>query len=172
MNHLQPAFIIKNYIPHSYKVLLLHPEHGKIFCMYGPADQAILLTTGSFILCTLQKKSTMYSFLDLQIEYNISIHHISFIHDIIKLCMKNLPYETVVPELFDFLLYIYKHLDMLSDEGKSVALLRFFLMLDLLDDDMSVHHVAALDPVGPILQDRILLDKYVGQCWDRFFQNM
>ncbi len=172
MNNLQPAFVIKNYIPYSYKVLLLHAEYGKIFCMFGPQDQAMLLSTGSLILCAIQKKHTMYHFVDLHIELNVSMNHLHFVHEIMILCMKSLPSGIVVPELFDFLLYLYRHIDTLSIKGKNIALLRFFLMLDLLDDNISMRHAAILDPVGTIPQDNTLLDTYVVQCWDRFFQNM
>lgn len=169
---MQPAFIIKNYLPYSHKILLLHQVHGKIFCMFGKNDQAALLTTGSLVWCMVEQTLKLHQFLAIEIESNLSMQHIALMHDIMRICLNRVPNNIAVPEFFDFLLYVYKNMDLLCDKGRQVVLLRLFLMLDLLADDSAMYHAALLDPTDVLSQDGAILSKYVLMCWDNFYQNL
>lgn len=169
---MQPAFIIKNYLPFSHKVLLLHKLHGKIFCMFGKNDHAALLTTGSLILCAIEKQRNIYHFLDLDIDSNVDVLHVPLMHDIMRICLQQIPGNIAVPELFDFLLYVHHNMERFCDKARQVVMLRLFLMLDLLADDQSMYHAAILDPAGPINHDILELQKYVTICWDNFNQKL
>ncbi len=168
-----PAFVIKNYIPISQKVEIIHSQYGKIVCMYPRFHQAALLCAGSLIFCTVEKNQKFYKFVDLSIEFaphGLCIEELQFIHDIMRLCQKTVPREIRVPELFDFLLYVYGNLAHLSNDGKSIALLRFFLLLDLLPEQQDVYQVAIQDPYGAKEQDSKILYEYVQRSWDNFYQ--
>lgn len=168
--HQQLAFVIKNYIPYSHKVLLLHQKYGKIVCMFSPNHQASLLTTGSLIWCQVQKTHTVYKFLDLEIEYNMPVSQLQFVHDIMRICFHKIPSSIVTPELFDFLLYAYHNFSNLTDKGRIVVMLRLFLMVDLLPENQEVYKAATLDPCGPIQKDIAALEKYLSLSWQNFYQ--
>jgi len=168
-----PAIVIKNYIPMAQKVEILHYQHGKVMCMYPKSHQAAQLCAGSLVFCTVEKKHNIYTFIDLSIEFaphGLSLEQLQFIYDIIKLCQKSIPRDICVPELFDFLLYVYRHLSELSEKGKSVAMLRLFLLLDLLPEQKGVYQIAIQDPHGFIAQDGKVLKSYVALSWDIFHQ--
>lgn len=167
---LQPAFVIKNYIPLSNKVVILHKLYGKISCMYVKNHQASLLTTGSLIWCQVQKNNQMYRFLNLEIESSVLLPQLSFIHDLMKLCLTKVPADIMTLELFDYLWYVHTNREQLSNKGQMIVLLRFFLMLDLLPEEQEVYRVATLDPYGEISYDCGLLQSYISHCWDNFYQ--
>ncbi|MFA5998617.1 MAG: hypothetical protein WC747_01190 [Candidatus Babeliales bacterium] len=169
-----PAFVLKNYAPMSHKVEILHRQHGKIMCIYPKNHHAALLSAGSLIFCMVEKNQNFYRFLNLEIEsalHGFSVVQLQFIHDIIRLCIKKIPREIMVPELFDYLLYVYSDLSNLSDDGKLIVLLRCFLMLDLLPEQPEVYFVAAQDPYGTIKQESKILHEYVRKSWDNFYQH-
>lgn len=168
------AFVIKNYIPYSHKVVLIHRRHGKITCIFPKQHQAQLLTVGSLVFCLVQKSNQVYTFLDLQIEYapqTVSISQLQFFHDMMKLCMHHVPRDVGVPELCDYLLYVYSNIENLSDKGRLVVLLRLFLMFDLLPQQHAIYLAATQDPYGSIDQERSVLDRSVCMSWDNFYQS-
>lgn len=168
------AFVIKNYIPCSRKVLLIHRRYGKITCIFPQRHQAELLTIGSLVFCSVQKSNQVYIFLDLQIEYapqTVSIHQLQFFHDIMKLCMHHVPRDIAVSELCDYLLYVYSNIENLSDKGASIVLLRLFLMFDLLPEQHEIYAAATQNPYGSIDQERAVLDRAVALSWDNFYQS-
>ena len=169
-----PAFVIKNYLPISQKVEIIHFEHGKILCIYPKNHQASLLSTGSLIFCAVEKSQNVYRFLDLSIEtsaHGLSMEQLVFVHDIMRLCKKSIPREIRVPEMFDFLLYIYSNILTLSEVGRSVAMLRLFLLLDLLPEQQEVYQIAIQDPCGIISQDFKIINEFVQRSWDNFYQH-
>lgn len=151
--------------------MLLHEKYGKIFCNFDQKDQAILLTAGSLVWCTVQKTKDVYKIIHLEIESQIATKNLVFMHEIMKLCLHVLPANIAVPEIFDFLLYVRQNLYQLSDKSQKVALLRLFLMLDLLSDDGAIYQIAILDPTGQIPQEVDVLEKYIMDCWNNFFQS-
>ena len=167
---MQLAFVIKNHTPYDFRVVLLHQTYGKIVCRFNKTDQAVLLTSGSLIWCTVQKNHITYKIIHLEIESQVAIQNLKFMHDIMKLCLHGMPTNIAAPEFFDFLLYVQKNVNKFSEKSQKIALLRVFLMLDLLVDDEVVLQVAILDPAGKILQDKITLEKYIKHCWNNFFQ--
>lgn len=167
---MQLAFVIKNHIPYSCKVILLHQKYGKIMGVFSKKDQAALLTTGSLIWCSVQKKNNMYLLIDVEIESQIAMHNVSLMHDFMKLCWYRLPSKVCVPELFDFLLYVRGHMDQFCSKAEKIVILRLFLMLDLLDQDATVYSAAILDPMGLIPYENLLLENYVAAGWDNFYR--
>ena len=170
LNNMQPAFVIKNYIPYSHKVIILHKKLGKITCMFSPNHQAALLTSGSLIWCSVQKTNTIYKFLDLEIESAVCLSQLQFVHDIMRLCLQGVVRDIATPELFDFLSYVHSNIEQLSQQGQMVVMLRLFLMLDLLPEEQEIYRIATLDPYGPISHGTAELASHVAQCFDNFYQ--
>jgi hypothetical protein len=169
-----PAFVIKNYLPISQKIEIVHFEYGKILCIYPKNHQAALLSSGSLIFCAVEKSQNVYRFLDLSIEksaHGLSMEQLVFVHDMMRLCQKSIPREIRVPELFDFLLYVYRNLLTLSQAGRSVAMLRLFLLFDLLPEQQEVYQIAIQDPCGAIPQDAKFLNECLQRSWDNFYQH-
>ena len=167
---MQLAFVIKNHIPYSCKIVLLHQKYGKIVCMFAKNDQAALLTSGSLIWCRVQKTNNLYSLMHIEIESAIDQKHINLMHDIMKLCLYRLPSKICVPELFDFLLYVRFNLDKFCSKAEKIVMLRLFLMLDLLDQDAYVYNIAILDPLGTVPYENLVLTTYVTAGWDNFYR--
>lgn len=169
-----PAFVIKNYLPISQKVEIVHFEYGKILCIYPKNHQAALLSSGSLVFCAVEKSQNVYRFVDLSIEFSphgLSLEQLKFVHDIMRLCQKSIPREIRVPEMFDFLLYVYRNILTLSQAGRSVAMLRLFLLLDLLPEQQEVYQIAIQDPCGIISQDSNTLNECLQRSWDNFYQH-
>lgn len=164
---MQLAFVIKNHVPYSFKVILLHQKHGKIVCIFDKKDQAALLTSGSLIWCSVKKMKNLYTLDNLEIESQAPLHSLIFMHDLMRLCLQALPSNISVPEFFDFLLYARQNLDTLSQKSKNIVFLRLFLMLDLIDEDHLIYQAAIMDPTGHITHEVSLLEKYVQHCWDK-----
>lgn len=163
------AFVIKNHVPYSCKVVLLHQKYGKIIGIFSKYDQAALLTSGSLIWCSVQKKNNVYALTHVDIETQINVRHVPLMHEIMKLCLHQLPKNIAIPEMFDFLLYLQGHLDQFSDKALKVIMLRLFLMLDLLDAKPDVYQMATLDPMKTDHVDNNLLVAYVSQGWNNFY---
>ena len=165
------AFVIKNYAPVCNKVEILHKKYGKIVCIYPKKHQAALLTTGSLIVCEVEKMPYAYTFSYLFIEKNplsTSAKKLHFIHDIMKLCMSMLPFDVCVPELFDFLFYVYGRFDQLSDDGRKIVLLRLFLLLDLLPEHHDAYQAAVQDPYDHSVKNTAILEQWIVESWDKF----
>ena len=167
---MQLAFVIKNHIPYSFKVVLLHQKYGKIIGIFSKNDQAALLTSGSLIWCSVEKKNAAFMITHVEIESEVAIHNLLFVHDIMRLCLHRLPSKICVPEFFDFLLYVRGHLDKFCSKAEKIVMLRLFLMLDLLDQDPHLYQIAILDPMKKIDCEDIVLEKYVISGWDNFYK--
>ncbi len=167
---MQLAFVIKNHIPYSYKATLLHQKYGKIVAIFSKNDQAMLLTSGSLIWCSLQKKNNVYEFLNIEIESQVAVEHVPFVHDIMKLCLYQLPSNICVPEFFDFLLYVHNHMNFFCSNAQKVVMLRLFLMLDLLDQEAQVYQMAILNPMNASNINVVVLAKYVTAGWNNFYR--
>ncbi|OGB86087.1 hypothetical protein A3J41_01035 [candidate division TM6 bacterium RIFCSPHIGHO2_12_FULL_38_8] len=163
--------MIKTEIPYRCTVILLHQKYGKIVCIFGKTDQAAVLTAGSFIWCSVVKTTTFYSLDTLEIQSQLAIKDLRFMHEIMRLCLYNLPKNIAVPELFDFLRYVQGHIDQFDDKSKHVALLRIFLMLDLVPDQPYIYQAAGLNPTGLIDIDLAVLQQYAQQCWSNFHRS-
>lgn len=166
------AFVIKNFIPIYNKVQILHPQYGKITCVYPKKHQAALLTTGSIILCDVTLMHKVYTFQYLEIIQGINADNLSqlhFIHQVMLICLKTIPNGTVTEDIFNFLGYIYKDMNNLSDNGKNIALLRLFLLIGVLPiESPEMYKVAMLDPYVMKQEDDTLLQRYVKLGWDCF----
>lgn len=170
---LEPAFVLKNFIPTSHKIEIFHRQYGKILCIYPRLHHASQLSTGSLILCVLEKKNNFYRFVDLSIEFSphgFSTHQLLFLCDIARIIIKQLPREISAPELFDFLLYVYGRLSTLSEKGKQVVLLRIFMLLDLLPEQHDAYLAATQDPYEKVVPDMQQLLQYISKSWDNFYQ--
>jgi hypothetical protein len=164
------AFVMKNQMPYSCKVLLLHEKLGKIWCIFDTKHQAALLHTGSLIYCILEPVRHQYRFLHIEIESMISSEHVLLIHNIMRICTDSLQEHVATPELFDFLKYVFSALNDLDDKGSVIVLLRLFLMCDYLIDDATAYQIAVSDPVKSSCYDMQELNLLLEQCWDRFYE--
>lgn len=172
---LVPAFVLKNYIPEKHKVVILHKHLGKISCIYTKKDAAIRLCTGSLFFCVVEKKKSWYEIVQLDlimVPANCSSDDIVFLHEIVLLCLKIVPSEVMVAELFDFLWYVFSNFDQLTDVGRQVVLLRLFLLFDLMPEDKMGYRGALQDPYGNIEYDYQQLMPLIAICWKRFYQEI
>lgn len=168
------AIVLKNFVPISNKVILFHRSLGKITCIYSPRDQAAQLCTGSLIVCAVESYKNWYRFLSVDILHSpaaVSVSKLSFLHDVTRLCLHMLPSKVPVYELFDFLWYIYQNFESLSEVGQHVALMRLFLLFDLLSErEAGMYQCALQNPYGDIKEAQEELQGYVRVCWNRFYQ--
>lgn len=168
-----PAFVLKNYLPEKQKVVILHKYLGKITCIYNKKDAASRLCTGSLLFCVVSKKKSYYEIDQIDvvmIPINCSIEDITFFHEVVLLCLKILPSEIMVSELFDYLWYVFKDLKQLSSKGKQVVLLRLFLLFDLLPEHAVMYKFALQDPYSSIQNTPLQLAEFITICWKRFYQ--
>ncbi len=164
------AFVIKNFVPVYQKVQVLHAQYGKIMCVYPQKHQGALLTTGSVILCHVEPFNNVYRFEYLEIvrsANSVEIMQLQFIHEIMLICLKFIPNNIAVSDVFDFLLYVYRDIDNVSSAGKKIALLRLFLLCGLLPETQELYRIAMQDPYGNIANSEQLLERYVKIGWDQ-----
>ena len=168
---LAPAFVLKNFIKSKNSVIIFHKHLGKITCIYFQKDISARLCSGSYIFCSIEKKHNYYVFTHVDIIFTPlydNVEQLTFIHNLVKLCLFFLPKSIAVYELFDFLQYIYQRLDNLTEDGQNIVLLRLFLMFDLLPEDRQIYRCAQQDPY----QDSLMYIKesylYVQTCWNIF----
>lgn len=160
-------------MPDKHSVTILHKTLGKINCVYSKHHRAARLCTGSFILCLVEKYHSWYKIVEFDLvamPIKSSLEDLTFFHQIVMLCMKMLPKNVVVNELFDYLYYVYQKSDTLTPDGKKIVLLRLFLLFDLLPEDKKVYYCALQDPYqkSNVLDQHILL--HLEQAWERFYQ--
>lgn len=168
-----PAFVLKNYLPEKQKVVVLHKYLGKISCVYNKKDAASRLCTGSLLFCTVSKQKSWYEIDQIDvvaIPTNCSVEDVIFFHEVVLLCLKILPSEVMVSELFDFLWYVFENVIGLTDSGKQIVLLRLFLLFDFLPENALMYQCALLDPYGSIEISYDQLSDFVAICWKRFYQ--
>ncbi len=161
---LQYAFVIKNFSPISCKVTILHSKYGKISCIYAKNDQARLLTTGSLIVCDIEYIRNRYTFLYLDIVYSPitqDIESLEFIHQIMLICLKMIPDNIQVEEIFNFLIDVYKKNNTLTVENKKLILLRLFFLSETFEQNIQLYKIVMQDPFTSNSYDFKLLDKYL-----------
>ncbi|MBM17784.1 MAG: hypothetical protein CL947_01790 [Epsilonproteobacteria bacterium] len=170
------AFVLKNYIPEKYKVVILHKQLGKITCVYkGNKNKAARLCTGSLIVCTIEQQKSWYEIVDVDIMFiplTSSVTELTFFHHIVLLCLKLLPGGIAVGELFDYLLYVYNNIAQLSDQGRDVVLLRLFLLFDMLPEHKQMYRCAIQDPYNIENLSEQQTTEFIAICWRRFYQEV
>lgn len=169
---LEVAFVLKNYIPEKHKVVLLHEKLGKIMCLYSKRHAASRLCTGAQIVCSVEKKQHWYEITHYDILFmpeSLSLTRLQFIHEVVAICLRLLPANISVAELFLFLKYVYQHFKQLNQIGQQVILLRLFLLFDLLPESKEIYRYALQDPYQVIKQSDIDINRYVDLCWERFY---
>jgi len=167
------AFVIKNFIPLSHKVQILHEQYGKIVCMYSQDHQARQLTTGSIILCHAEPMHRLYRLEYLEIIRSVvstDLQQLQFVHEIMKICLKLVPDNVVVSDIFEFLLYVYQNVDTLSVVGRKIVLLRLFLLCEVLPSSSELYQAAMQDPFAMVPRDLLLLDRFVQIGWHEIAQ--
>ncbi len=161
---LQYAFVIKNFSPIFCKVIILHSKYGKITCIYSKLDQARLLTSGSLIVCDLEQIHTSYRFSYLDIVYapmTQDIEQLEFIHQMMLICLRLLPNNISVEDIFNFLIDIYKKDNFLMIENKKLILLRLFFLSEVYEQDLQVYTLAMQDPFQLVYYDSKLGERYL-----------
>jgi hypothetical protein len=167
------AFVIKNYSPIFCKVEILHKEYGKINCIYAKDHQARLLTTGSLILCSVENFNYSYRLNTIEIlKSNITndIDHLEFIHQIALICIKLLPKQAAVDDIFNFLVYIYDNVEHLNEYNRKIILLRLFFLCEFFDSSAELYKIVMQDPFDKPLVDIQFLNKYLQIGLDKLFQ--
>lgn len=161
---LQYAFVIKNFSPISYKVTILHSKHGKINCIYTKNDQAILLTIGSLIVCDIEYVRNRYIFSYLDIVYSPitqDIESLEFIHQIMLICLKMLPENIQVDDVFNFLIDVYKKNNLLTVQNKKLIFLRLFFLSEIFEQNVQLYKIVMQDPFIVSSYDSKILDRYL-----------
>lgn len=169
------AFVLKNFIPERYKVILLHEVLGKITCVYKKYERASRLCTGAQIICTVEQRQNWYEIIQFDLLFipeKLALEGLHFVHNISKLCLHLLPANVAVGELFTFLLYVYQHFEELTEQSECIILLRIFLLFDILPENKNMYRCALLDPYEKITQSDDDLMHYVDICWQQFYQQV
>lgn len=172
---LAPAFVLRNYIPEKHKVVILHKYLGKITCVYTKNAPAIRLCTGMLLFCIVEKQKSWYELVHIDVQSvptHCSSTDVIFFHEIVLLCLKIVPSNTMVSELYDYLSYVFSNLDQLTDAGRQVVLLRLFLMFDLAPEDKDLYHCALQNPCGSLKHSGQQLAHFVDVCWKRYYQEI
>jgi hypothetical protein len=170
---MQYAFVIKNFSPIFCKVEILHKEYGKISCMYSTDHQARLLTTGSLVVCDIEKVHYSYRLNAVEILTSAAtedMEHLEFIHQIALICMKLLPSATDVEDVFNFLVYVYQNIDNLDTTNRKIILLRLFFLCEIFDGTLDIYQIAMQDPFNKQLHNIQYIDKYVQLGFHKLFQ--
>ncbi len=162
------AFVMKNFIPLRKKVHIFHAQLGKIMCIYPQDHQAHLLATGSIILCDVQPRGSWYTFEYLEIirsTHSIHVDQLVFIHQLMKICLLMIPQEVVVSDVFEYLLDLYRQEFNLTQIGRQKALLRMFILCDVIPTSPEAYRLAMLELDQECMIDESVLDRYVTQGW-------
>lgn len=168
---VSPAIVLKNNVKTKNSLVLLHKQLGKIICVYKSRTIASRLSVGMFITCYVQKKKSYYQIDEIDILFapvSVTLDQLTFIHRIIRLAETLLPYNIVVHELFDFILYVYQHLDQFNQAGRGIVMLRIFMLFDLLPNDKKIYSYARRNPIEFQNSNPIDLQQYVRVCWNDF----
>ena len=163
------AFVIKNYFPVRQSVMIFHQQFGKIHFFIQQKDQAALLCNGSLIYCDVVKKNKSYQCLYVDpyfVPSSISIEHLYFIHDILKICYFFIPQEMMLSDVFNLIFTTYKQIHDLDDFTQKQYLLRLFLYLGIFPDNIRLYQV--------VMQEKIIFSQEVDQlfkksleyCWN------
>ncbi|MBI2344599.1 hypothetical protein HYV10_00815 [Candidatus Dependentiae bacterium] len=161
---VQYAFVIKNFSPLDFKVKILHSTYGKITCAYPKDSQAKLLTIGSLIVCNIELIGRRYSFSYLDIIYSPmtqDLEKLEFFHQIMLICLRLLPDNVQVDDIFIFLMDVYKNNIILTLYNKKSILLRLFFLSEIFEQDVQIYKLAMQDPFIEGLSDSRLIDKYL-----------
>lgn len=167
------AIVIKNFVPFSYKVQIIHEQYGKIMCMYPKDHQARLLTTGSIILCSVEATHRFYRLEYLEIlttAVAADLDQLQFMHDMIKVCLKLVPENVAVSDIFEFLLHVHQNMRNLTIQGRRVALLRLFMLCEVLPVTPELYHLAMQDPYAITSYPADMVDRFLKIGWHEITQ--
>lgn len=170
---LQYAFVIKNFSPLYFKVKILHHRYGKITCTYPKDHQAKLLTVGSLILCNVEHVRNKYTFSYLDIVYAPMTHDLQileFIHQLMLICLKLLPDNIQVDEIFLFLIDIYKKDKALTVYNQKLILLRLFFLTEVFEQNVEIYKLAMQDPFTDRSYDFKLIERYLAIGFHALYQ--
>lgn len=162
------AIVLKNYFPKKNKITIVHERFGKINFFVDEKQQAARLCNGSLIYCDVIKKQASYQcdFID---PYFVPFQHtgtdLYFIHDILKICLKFMPDETMMVDVFDVVLKIYQQLETLQAHHKKVYLLRLFLFLGIFPEDKKLYQLVMQDIFLLNVDHDAALQKGLQYCW-------
>ena len=160
------AFVIKNFIPFSRKVQILHETLGKIMCIYPQGQQAEQLSVGSVMLCQVQRKGNIYTFDYLEIVYQINgmqLSDLEFIHHLLFICLHALPSNVALPDVIAVLQMSYHHLPKMAEYGRNIMIMRLLLLSELLPEDKDIYFLAMQDPLTLNLGQEQKIKFYIQQ---------
>lgn len=164
------AFVLKNFFPHQHKIILLHETLGKISCYVSQKHKAVLLAHGALISLRVQIQKNYYRLEDIDIvlsPYELVSYDLYFVHDILKICLKILPYHVQVTELFHLLCDIYRNLNNLTALQKKFYILQIFFAVELFPDNEKLYFLM-MKQRKITEQDHKLLQHGLYVCWDLY----
>ncbi len=168
------AFVIKNYFPARQTIAIFHQQFGKIHFFIQHKDQASLLCNGSLIYCDIVKKNTIYQCLYVDpyfVPAGISLEHLYFVHDILKICKNYIPQEIMLPDVFDLIVYIYSQIHHFDNFTKKQYLLRLFLYVGVFPDNPSLYHYVMQEKLFFSQEIDLLFEKSLQYCWNFYQKN-
>ncbi|MBV8660678.1 MAG: hypothetical protein JO129_00855 [Candidatus Dependentiae bacterium] len=165
------AIVLKNYFPKKNKVTILHEKFGKINFFVDEKQQAARLCNGSLIYCDVVKKQTSSTyqcdFIDAYfIPFNNEVHDLYFIHDILKICLKFMPDQMGMTDVFDLVTDIYQELEELQACQKKIYLLKLFLYLGIFPENKKLYQCVMQDKQLHSHDSDALLQQGLKYCWD------
>lgn len=164
------AIVLKNFFPHKHKIVLFHQKLGKISCYVSAKHQASLLTHGTLISLHVSMQKNYYQLHDIDIvfsPYESTSYDIYFVHDMLKICLKILPYHVPASELFDLLCNIYKQFDDISPIQKKFYILQIFFAVELFPENEKLYFLV-IKQRQLTDQDHKLLQHGLYACWNLY----
>ncbi len=164
------AIVLKNCFPKKNMVTILHEQFGKINIFIYEKHPAVRLCNGALIYCHVVKKQTSRYQCDLVDPYFIpfdnAAYDLYFIHDILKICLRFMPDQNKMPEIFNIVIDIYQHLESLSVCQKKIYLLKLFLFLDIFPENKKLYQLVMQDTALHNHDMDELLEKGLNYCWN------
>lgn len=163
------AVVLKNYFPKKNKVTILHEQFGKINFFIDEKHQAARLCNGSLIYCDVIKKKSSYQcdFIDAYfIPFHTDSYDLYFIHDILKICLQFMPNQSMMSDVFDLVIDIYKSIHSLQSCQKKIFLLKLFLYIGIFPENKKLYHCVMQDNELHNHNSDVLLQQGLRYCWN------
>lgn len=158
------AIVLKNYFPKKNKITILHERFGKISLYIDEKHPAVRLCNGSLMYCQVIKKRSAYQ-CDFVDAYYIPTDDLYFVHDFLKICLRCMPDQIAMTDVFDLIIDIYKKFHLLKSCEKKIFLLRTFLFLGIFPENKKLYQCVMQDMSLHNHDSDVILDKALTYCW-------
>lgn len=162
------AIVLKNSFPKKNKLILLHESLGKISIFFDEKHSAARLCNGSLVYCSVLKKQSSFRCEQIEayfIPMTFTLSDLSFMHDILKICLQFLPEQTSIPDLFELIVAMYSNLEHLPVCLQNIYLLRIFLYVGIFPENKKLYQSIVQQYELHNHDSDIMLQQGVQYCW-------